>query len=274
MTNLADRAEQIAAHLVGHETGALVVPYDIDGRQAAVDFLLEWPDGRRGALEVTLITEPTSVAWQSMAAKEGWRWGTATSWEFRPTGANFQYKQTRRVVLRAVELCDKWSVDTPGDLPADVLAGDMELSNFLAEDIGSLRRTQLSPGVVLYPSTRAEFMDTAPSEFSVVVESWLGQSHMSSHIEKAMNAAHVSDKHLFLVPVDDVLPARFFTDDFETPKAAPKGFEELDALWIWSNYWHRYLVFRNQKWSWLDFPRPSRRHGCAPPVIHHARNLE
>ena len=60
MTSLAERAEQIASYLVGHETAAVVVPHDVDGRQAAVDYLLEWPDRRRGALEVTLVTEKAS----------------------------------------------------------------------------------------------------------------------------------------------------------------------------------------------------------------------
>ena len=46
MNALSTRAEQIAAHLVGLETGAAVLPYDTDGRQAAVDFLLEWPNGQ------------------------------------------------------------------------------------------------------------------------------------------------------------------------------------------------------------------------------------
>lgn len=251
---MAKRAEQIAAHLVGHGTGALVVAHDTDARQGVVDFLLEWPDGRRGALEVTLITDPVSVAWQGMAARDGWCWDAATSWEFRPARSSFQYKQTRCIVLRAVELCDKYSVDAPEDLPDNVLAADMELSEFLAKDVGSLRRTSLSSGVVLYPSTRTEFTDSVPPEFPDVVESWLTQPHMSSHVEKATSTPNVSETHLFLVPVDEVLPTRFFTDDFPTPESPPHGFTKLDGLWIWSNFWHRYLVFRNDKWSWLDFP--------------------
>lgn len=53
-TRLADRAEQIAAHLVGYETGAALHLHDTGGRQAAVDFLLEWPGGRRVILRSRL----------------------------------------------------------------------------------------------------------------------------------------------------------------------------------------------------------------------------
>ena len=120
MSGMAARAERIAAHLVARETGAVVTRHDCGGRQGAVDFLINWPDGRQGCLEVTLITEPKSAAWQGMAAKEGWRWPAGTSWEFRAGRVSFPYRRTRRAVLRAIELCDLWSVDDPRDLPAEV----------------------------------------------------------------------------------------------------------------------------------------------------------
>ncbi|WP_417218582.1 hypothetical protein [Arthrobacter sp.] len=254
MTGLADRAEQIAAYLVGYETGAVVHLHDTDGRQAAVDFLLEWPDGRRGALEVTLVTEKASIAWQGMAMKEGWRWPATSSWEFRAAATSFPYRFVRQAVLRAVELCDTYGVDKPSDLPSVVLDAEVDLARFLADDLGALRRTRLDPGVVIYQSVRAEFVDNAPSDFARVVETWHGEPHMASHLNKLGRTADVSERHLFLVPTDDALPARFFADDFQLPTSTPAGFESVDALWIWSNYWHRYLSFRNGLWAWIDFP--------------------
>lgn len=254
MTGLAERAERIAAHLVGYETGAKVVPHDIGGRQGAVDYLLVWPKGRRGALEVTLVTDKASIAWQGMAMKEGWRWPAASSWEFRSAGPNFPYKFVRRAALRAVALCDAHGVDRPEELPLAVLEDELELAQFLAEELGTLRRTRLNPGVTIYPSIHAEFIDNAPSDFARVVDTWHGEPHIASHLKKLTRTADVSERHLFLVPTDDVLPARFFTDDFEPPTSAPAGFDSVDALWIWSNYWHRYLAFRNDSWAWVDFP--------------------
>jgi hypothetical protein len=255
MTDLAKRAERIAAHLVGYETGAAVVSHDTDGRQGAVDFLLEWPDGRRGALEVTLVTEKASIAWQGMAMKEGWRWPAESSWEFRSAAPNFPYKFVRQVALRAVELCDAHGVDRPEQLPSELLETELDLARFLADGIGTLRRTRFGPGVVIYQVTRAEFVDNAPRDFARVVETWYEEPHMASHIEKLARTADVSERHLFLVPTDEVLPARFFTDDFEVPASAPPaGFDSLDALWVWSNYWHRYLAFRHGSWAWVGFP--------------------
>lgn len=254
MNALSDRAEQIAAHLVGHKTGAEVVPYDTNGRQAAVDFLLKWPDGRLGALEVTLITEPASIEWQGLAMKDKWSWPAQTSWEFRPNNARFAYKGTKQVAIRAVELCDKWSVDTPANLPAEVLDDDLEISRFLADDIGSLRRTPFTPGITLYPSSAAEFVEAAPADFSRVVESWHEHPHLAPHLVKLNRASQVDELHLFVVVVSEALPVRFFTDDFNLPESSPEGFESLDAFWIWSDYWHRFLVYRRRTWSWVDFP--------------------
>lgn len=229
--------------------------HDTNGRQSAVDYLLEWPDGRRGALEVTLIIEPASIQWQGHASKEGWRWPARTSWEFRPANVSFHYKRTRRTVLRAVELCDHWSVDSPDALPVDVLAKHSDVNAFVLDEVGTLRRSSFSAGVTVYPSIRAEFAAATPVDFSQVVESWHGQAHMALHIAKVSTAADVSERHLFLVALDDALPTRFFTDDFAAPQYPPHDFDGIDALWIWSNYWHRYLVFRNRSWHWLEFSK-------------------
>jgi len=251
MSKLAGRAEEIAAHLVGHALAATVSKFDTDGRQSAVDFTLHWPDGRCGALEVTLVTESKSAAWQGLAAKEAWRWPAASPWEFRLAGADMPYRQTRRVVLRAIGLCDQWNVDAPRLLPADVLDRYPELG--WLEQIGELRRASTGQGVALLPQVRSEFLDASPSDFAEVVESWLMHPHVPRHVEKARAAAG-SERHLFLVPVDDVLPARFFTNDFPAPSRSPEGFRGLDGVWVWSNFWHQYLVWRGGFWAWRDFP--------------------
>lgn len=254
MTALSARAEHIAAHLVGHQTGADVIPHDVDGRQAAVDFLLRRPDGQVGALEVTLVTERASIAWQGVAMKEGWSWPADTSWEFRPSDVSFAYKKTRQVAIRAVELCDQWGIESLSALPAQVVSAEPELARFLADDIGILRRTPFTPGIKLYQSTTVEFMEAAPADFSRVVESWHEHPHLAPHLTKVKRASQPAQRHLFVVVVSEALHVRFFTDDFDAPETPPQGFEGLDALWVWSGYWHRYLIYKDAAWSWLDFP--------------------
>lgn len=251
MTALSERAEQIAAHLVGHETGSIVEP---NGRQGVIDFNLTWPDGRVGGLEVTLVTEPESSAWQGMAMRDGWRWPAPSGWEFRLNAVSFPYKKTRSIVLRAVELCDVWAVDRPSDLPEHVIADDPELAGILTNRVGELSRTPFAPGVVLYQTSTAEFVDAVPPDFCNVIETWLALPHIVPHINKVRSAAELRERHLFIIPTSETLPIRFFTDDFDAPARVPEGFDGLDGLWIWSDYWHRYLALRDARWTWVEFP--------------------
>lgn len=252
MSGLAGRAEEIAAHLVSHALGVDVEKYDADGRQSAVDFMLEWPNGRRGALEVTLVTHPKSSAWQGLASKDGWRWPAPTGWQFRLRGDDILYQRARRAVLKAVDLCDRAGVDAPDLLPPDVYASVPDL--VWLDTVGHLRRTPSKPGVVLLPAVHAEFVEASSSDFVILVERWLQLPHMPRHVEKAKSAPFVDERHLFLVPGYEVLPVRFFANEFPAPTRRPEGFEGIDGIWVWSDYWRQFLVWFADGWRWLDLP--------------------
>ena len=121
--------------------------------------------------------------------------------------------------------------------------------------MGELRRSSLKPGVTLFSEVRAEFVEASTSDFATVVEGWLNLPHMPRQVEKVRSAPGVAERHLFLVPVDEVLPTRFLTNGFPAPTRSPKGFSGLDGIWVWSNYWHQFLVCSTGSWQWLDFPR-------------------
>ncbi|CAI9400361.1 hypothetical protein [Aestuariimicrobium sp. T2.26MG-19.2B] len=254
MSSLADRAEQLAAHLVAGATGAQVTAHDTAGRQGAFDFLLSWPDGHRGALEVTLVTEPESIEWQGLALADEWRWPTDGSWEFRPSQVSFPYRHTKETIMGLAVLCDRWQVGSPLELPSTVRESEPLVATFLAADVGRLRRTSAPQGITIYPATAAEFVESTHPDFARIVESWHKLGHIARHLEKIERAAGVTEHHLFLVVVSEALPMRFFTDDFDPPTATPGGFNSLDALWIWSGNWHRYLAYTGGGWSWMAFP--------------------
>ena len=153
MSRLSDRAERIAAHLVSNTLGVRAVKHDEGGRQAAVDYMLEWSDGRRGSLEVTLITDPRSAPWQGMAAKDGWRWPSNSGWTFRLRSPDMPYRRTKRAIARVVAMCDESSVDDPTELPPEMLRREPEVEWILT--IGDLQRTGLHSGVVILQPVRA-----------------------------------------------------------------------------------------------------------------------
>lgn len=134
--------------------------------------------------------------------------------------------------MKAVELCDQWGLDNPADLSVEVVAADPDIAKFLADKVGTLRRTTFAPGIQLYQSTRVEFVEAAPANFSHIVESWHKLAHLAPPLEKVKRTSPSFERHLFVVAVREALPVRLFTDDSAAPTTPPQGFESLDALWV------------------------------------------
>lgn len=109
---------------------------------------------------------------------------------------------------------------------------------------------------VFVPS-RADFIESTDAHFALVLEEWLEIEHVSRHVAKT--AAVSLSRHLFLVPLDDVLPIRFFTDDFAAPSRRPHGNDGLDGLWVWSNHWHRFLAWYDGVRAWHEYPSREKR---------------
>lgn len=246
------RAEAIASHLVSRTLGAAVEEFDVEGRQSAVDFKLTLPNGHSAALEVTLITESASAAWQGMAVVDGWTWPAPGSWDFRPHQSSFRYKQTRGAAVRVARACEAHGIAHPADLPR--LSAEAAVDLELLGRAGTLTRSSVGTGITVYPSSHAQFVEAHSADLADVVESWLEVEHLPGHVSKTVAAKDVDERHLFLLPVEEVLPIRFFTDDFDAPTRPPTGFEGLDALWVWSPYWHRFLTCDLSAWRWLEFP--------------------
>lgn len=82
-----------------------------------------------------------------------------------------------------------------------------------------------------------------------------GTSTSTSRLISRRSSGHqgAPERRLFVVVVSETLPIRFFTDDFDALATPPLDFEDLDALWIWSDYRHRYVVYKDATWSWIDF---------------------
>ena len=243
------RAEQIAAALVPPLLGAEAVA-QADG--APMDYVLVWPDGREGVLEVTLVADPEAIKWQNQLAEAGGAWLTTGKWELRLRTLAMQYRPTETAARRVVDLCRLHGTTSPAALPPDIRAEEDAVARI--ESVGELRRVKVGrEGISVFVPIRAEFVEATDGDFASLLERWVSLQHVAAHVAKTSNATS-RERHLFLVPLDDVLPVRFYTDDFRPPSRFPRGYEGIDGLWVWSNYWHRFLGWRGGRWSWEDFP--------------------
>lgn len=256
MTTVSRRAEQIASFLVGEALGGTITPFDLDGRQNVVDFHLTRPDGSRAALEVTLVTDRRAMEWDGLARKDNRRWLAEAAWEYRPHGYRASYRQAREAAVRLAQMCDEAGVDSWRALRPVTREEGLETWQLADQLAGSLTRAGVrsDAGIRLFSATTVDFVDENGPDLVDLLEDWLSEPHVRPHVAKVLADQDATERHLFLVPVSDVLPARYFTDDFPAPTRAPRGYEGLDSLWLWSDYWHRFLRLGHTGWSWTDFP--------------------
>ena len=67
-----DEHEQTACLIAERALGATATAYDVLPRQGAVDAFLDYPDGRRGAFEVTQLATDGGASLQLQSLLSGW----------------------------------------------------------------------------------------------------------------------------------------------------------------------------------------------------------
>lgn len=254
---VSDRAEQIAAHLVGHALGFDLTHFDVGGRQGVVDFRGVAPGSAVVSLEVTLLGDPRAFEWRGLLERDGGVWPAAGRWDYRPASYGASYRRAREACVRIARECDRLGLEGPHLLPpSSQAAGGPGWCEQV--DLGArLSRApwEREPGIHVYPPVRVEVVDPEGHDLSDLLERWRELPHVGPHLRK-LRTDHVADeRHLFLVITGDRLPASLFTDDFSPPARRPRGFEGLDGLWVWSEFWHRYLALRGGDWAWEAFPQ-------------------
>ncbi len=248
MVHIAERAEQIAGFLVAETLGANALKRP---PSSTMDFDLCWPSGERGVLEVTILADDDAIRWQDQLADAGGSWDVEGRWELRLHSLVMHYRHTERAVRKVVALCNEHGADRPRDLPTGLRADD---SVAYVENLGALRRVSIGrEGVQVFQPTRAESIESTEPDFALLMERWAKIEHVRRHVAKTA-AASTRHRHLFMVPLDDVLPARFFDDSFPAPIRLPEGYEGVDGLWVWSTFWKRFLGWRHGAWRWYPFP--------------------
>jgi hypothetical protein len=77
-----DELEQTACLIAERALGATATAHDVPPRQRAVDAFLDYPDGRRGAFEVTQLATDggASLQLQSLLRSDGYRWPLPGKW--------------------------------------------------------------------------------------------------------------------------------------------------------------------------------------------------
>ena len=209
---------------------------------------------------MTLIGERRGFEWEGLAEKVGYVWPARSTWVYRPHSYRVSYKAAQKAATQLVNWCEDAGLTDWRDLKADVHASPEALYRATSGLGGTLESwpDDGAPGVRLMPPIIISFMDESASDpLPDLLEKWLSEPHVPAHLEKLKADMSGAEKHLFLIAAEDFLPPRYFTDDFDAPERAPRGYEFLDGLWLWSRFWHRFLLLQGGAWRWCEFPSAS-----------------
>lgn len=245
--------ERVAFEVVAAITGATVEPYDVDGRNRAVDALVHWPSGGAAALEVTRLTSQAHHQVETILARENFVWKIP---ELRWWWTARVHEGTRLDRLRGAlkeMLCwfEQNQIEDPGRTHAwRGLPGAEEVrrslnrcgaSFFAYPDVG-----ERSGQVMILPAARAGFTGDMTK-----VPRWLSEEIRSNHVTRKVAKladSGWSDQHLYLIV--DIAGAPFAAFDAMAfgdgvPDEDPDLPASLSAVWIaprWSRAvltWHR-----------------------------------
>lgn len=231
--------EEAAAAAVRGVTGAETQHYDRDGRQGAVDFLIRYPSGRTGALEVTSHAGPGSRELTALLRKTGFRWDNPGQWTWSIAfDIDADLKQVRGVYRYVIETCEAHHVTTPEQLPDDVLMFD-DILFAAAFDLGV--RFYGNPGkaagrgVTVMPSSVGGGVDEDLIHLPDVCSELLEVTHIAEHVAKVLR--HPADEHHLFVwvgPGGIPFPQYYVLCGIPTrlPSTPPRRLQGLSNLWL------------------------------------------
>jgi hypothetical protein len=255
-----DEVEQTACLIAERALGATATANDVPPRQGAVEAFLDYPDGRRGAFEVTQLATDggASIQLQSLLSRDGFGWPLAGKWSWTiEIGHPRDLPRLRNVFDKIVLLCESVGVTDPRYLVLGEVDADVQR---LVEE--SSVQMHGHPNV---PATN----DHRPRRATINQRStWGGSDETFSLLDEALSAAfeitHIQDhvaklrrtqadeRHLFLVV--GVYDWHFSLFDAVSsgdrlPAEAPALPEGLTHLCLAPEYCWRVLIGTSAGWA-------------------------
>jgi hypothetical protein len=255
-----DEVEQTACLIAERALGAKATPYDVAGRQGAVEAFLDYPDGRRGAFEVTHLAtdDGASFQLQSLLGSEGYRWLSPGKWWWTiQIGHPRDLPRLRKVFDKIVLLCESVGVREPRHLPSAETDDDVRWlveessvqmrghPNRLATDEHRVPRSLITqPAVGGFPDGAFNGLDDALSAA-------FDTTNIQRHLTK-LRRTQADERHLFLVVDVYDLPftlfdALVFGD--RLPAGAPALPHDLTHLWLAPVSCRRVLIGTSAGWD-------------------------
>ena len=255
--------EQIACLIAERALGAIATANDVRPRQGAVDAFLDYPDGRRAALEVTQLATDGGASRQlgELLRRDGSGWPSPGKWWWNvQIGHPRDLPRLRKIFNKIVLLCESVGVKEPGRLRRLPWAEIDDDVRWLVEDSsvqmwGHPNRLatddhRVPKSIVTQPSA-AVCPDEPFNELDDALSAAFEITNIQRHLTK-LRRTQADERHLFLVVDMYDLPftlfdALVFGD--RLPAGAPALPDDLTHLWLAPESCRRVLIGTSAGWD-------------------------
>ncbi|MFI9406347.1 hypothetical protein [Nocardia sp. NPDC052316] len=255
------KQEQVACQIAERVLGAVAEPWDVDGRNGAVDAMLALADGRRAAFEVTVLAAAGAIQTDALlyADDNSWPLPGAWTWTIR-VGDPSDIPRLRNSYQNIALACEAAGVERPQELIWHRRTSDSDLRWLVEESTSQMFGHSTVPAVdgekvrsaMLVPRGRGGAVDVSLEGLRGALQQAFGEHHLPRHIEK-LSRADADERHLFIPIHFSALPfpvADGLRRGEAIPPEPPPLPEEITHLWLAPSFSRRVLLWSNTGWSY------------------------
>lgn len=251
--------ERAACQIAERVLGATAIPWDINGRQGAVDAMLILSSGKTAAFEVTKLAADGALQIDSILARDNHSWPTPGEWWWSiQIGSPFDIPRLRECYARIALLCEQSGVDNPYALwranhEDPDLAWLIEDSSAVMHGYPSVPAVDgdVTRDVMVVPSGRGGSVDRSLQGLQSALIDAFQLPHMSRHLEKIARAE--ADEHHLFVPLHfTALPfhvAYGLMEGDALPPDPPPLPPSITHLWLAPQFAQRVLLWSPDGWQ-------------------------
>lgn len=252
--------EKAACIIAERVLNAVAEPWDVNGRQGAVDAMLTLSDGRRAAFEVMALAAEGALQTEALLSRDDLQWPSPGRWWWSiQVGSVRDLPRLRSVYARVALLCEAAGVARPeqlkwtgSDINPDVawLVEESTTTMWGHPDVPAIDRERVRNTMVV-PGGRGGAVDVELIGLQDALQDAFQERQFARHLEK-VGRADADERHLF-VPVHwTALPypvADGLWTGSVTPPDPPPLPVSVTHLWLAPALGRRVLLWTPTGWQ-------------------------
>jgi hypothetical protein len=252
--------ERAACFVAERVTGGVAEPWDVNGRQGAVDAMLTLPDGRTAAFEVMGYDEDYGIQIDRLLGADDNHWPVVGKWWWTiQVGSRSDVPRLRQSYERIIQLCEAVGAERPDQLWSRHWEVDPDIAWLMESSSSNMWGHPEVPAIegdkvrdVMVTSTgRGGGVDTSLRGLHAALVEMFPQDGVAKHLRKVADA-DADEGHLCLLIHRGALPfavADGLWTGTTLPPEPPPLPERVTHLWLMSELGGRVLLWTPNGWQ-------------------------